>query len=53
MERIYVVTVRRESLVLECDCTTEERADLFLCVFDALADDLLEILDWKPLPATD
>lgn len=50
-DQIYVVTVGRESLVLECDCTTEERADLFLRVFDALADDLLEILGWKPLPA--
>jgi hypothetical protein len=51
LDHIYVVTVRRESLVLECDCMTRERADLFLGVFDALADDLLEILTWKPLAA--
>jgi hypothetical protein len=53
VERIYVVTVRRESLILECDCTTPERANLFLAVFDMLSADLLDILDWKPLPATD
>ena len=43
--------VSRDSLVLECDCTTPERASLFLGVFDAMATDLLEILEWKPLPA--
>jgi hypothetical protein len=44
------VTVRSGSLVLECDCTTLERAHLFLGVFDSLAADLTEILEWKPLP---
>lgn len=48
-ESILVVTVRSGSLLLECDCTTPERAHLFLGVFDALVADLLEILDWQPL----
>ena len=48
-EGLYVVTVRSGSLVLECNCPTPERAHLFLGVFDALASDLLEILDWRPL----
>jgi len=52
VEHLYVVTVRRESLSLECNCTTPERAHLFLAVFDMLADDLLDILEWTPLPAT-
>jgi hypothetical protein len=48
-KRVSVVTVRGGSLVLECDCTTPERAHLFLGVFDALAADLLDILEWRPL----
>jgi len=47
--QLYVVTVRRKSIVLACYCTTRERADFFLPVLDALADDLIGILDWKPL----
>ena len=50
-ERVWLVRVSRNSLVLECECTTPERARLFLGVFDALANDLLEILPWKRLPS--
>ncbi|HEY2354078.1 MAG TPA: hypothetical protein VGH79_04165 [Gaiellaceae bacterium] len=50
-EHLYVVTVHRDSLALESDCTSLTRARQYLGVFDAVAADLVDILGWNPLPA--